>query len=206
VNGKLESNADRREGLADLAGIWGLLLVLGVALVALGVAAIASSFVATLATVLVYGILLIVGGVCQVVSALWVRRWRGAFLQLLSGVLYIIIGVFMIDNPVEAALGITLLVAVCLLAGGIFRVVLALTERFEGWAWAMLHGFVSIALGAAIWRQWPLSGLWVIGLFVGIEILSGGLSWVALALAARSAPRVIDPGSGLPRPKPDMVS
>jgi len=49
-----------------------------------------------------------------------------------------------------------------------------------------MNGIVSVLLGAAIWRQWPLSGLWVIGLFVGIEMLFSGLSWIMLAVAARS--------------------
>jgi uncharacterized membrane protein HdeD (DUF308 family) len=190
VDGRLEANPPRRgDGLAALAEVWGFLLGLGVGLMILGAAAIGSSFVATLATILVYGILLVLGGIFQVVSALWGRSWRGFFLHLLTGVLYLITGVFMLDYPAEAALGITLLVAAGLLVAGVLRVVLALVERFAGWGWALLNGVISLALGTAIWRQWPLSGLWVIGLFVGIEMLSSGFSWVTLALAVRAAPR-----------------
>jgi uncharacterized membrane protein HdeD (DUF308 family) len=108
---------------------------------------------------------------------------------LLAGVLYLIVGVFMIDNPVETAVGVTLLVAAGLLVGGILRIVLSLVERFDGWGWALLNGIVSLLLGAAIWRQWPLSGLWVIGLFMGIEMLFSGLSWMMLGLGLRSTPR-----------------
>src|SRR5205814_549705 len=103
----------------DLREIWGFLVGMGVALMALGAAAIGSSLIATLATVLVFGILLLLGAVFQVVTALWGRSWRGFFLHLLAGVLYLIVGVFLIDNPMEAALGLTLLVAVGLLASGI---------------------------------------------------------------------------------------
>jgi uncharacterized membrane protein HdeD (DUF308 family) len=88
-------------------------------------------------------------------------------------------------------LGVTLLVALGLLAGGILRIVVSVIERFDGWGWMLLSGVVSFFLGAAIWRQWPLSGLWVIGLFVGIEMLASGLSWVMLGLAVRRAPRVV---------------
>jgi uncharacterized membrane protein HdeD (DUF308 family) len=181
----------RRRGgdLASLWEIWVFLLGMGVALIVLGAAAIASSFIATLATVVVFGILLILGGIFQVVTALWGRTWNGFFLHLLAGVLYLITGVFLIDNPVEAALGITWLVAASLLAGGILRIVLALVERFNGWGWVLLNGIISVVLGVAIWRQWPLSGLWVIGLFVGIEMVFSGVSWVMLGLAVRAAPK-----------------
>lgn len=173
----------------ELREIWVFLVGMGVALILLGAVAIGSSFIATLATVVVFGVLLLLGSLFQVVTALWGRSWRGFFLHLLGGVLYLILGIFLIDHPVEAALGVTLLVALGLLAGGILRIVVSVIERFEGWGWMLLGGVVSLFLGAAIWRQWPLSGLWVIGLFVGIEMLSSGLSWVMLGLAVRSVPR-----------------
>jgi uncharacterized membrane protein HdeD (DUF308 family) len=157
----------------------------------LGIVAIGSSF--TFATVLVFGILLLLGAIFEVVTAFWGRNWRGFFLHLLTGVLYLIAGIFLINNPVGAALGLTLLVAVCLLTGGAVRIVLSLLERFDGWGWVMMNGIVSVLLGAAIWRQWPLSGLWALGLFVGIEMLFSGLSWVMLALAVRSGSRAAPP-------------
>jgi len=181
-----------RSGLGEagsLREIWVFLLGMGVALMVLRMAAIGSSRIATFATVLVFGILLLLGALFQVVTALWGRNWRGFFLHLLAGVLYLIAGVFMIENPLEAAMGLTLLVAICLLAGGILRVLLCLVERFDGWGWVLLNGVVSVLLGTAIWRQWPLSGLWVIGLFVGIELLFSGLSWVMLGLGVRAALR-----------------
>jgi uncharacterized membrane protein HdeD (DUF308 family) len=92
----------------------------------------------------------------------------------------------MIENPVAAAVGLTLLVAACLLVGGILRIVLSVAERFDGWRWLLLNGIISLLLGLSIWRQWPLSGQWVIGLFVGIEILFSGLSWLMLGLAVRA--------------------
>jgi len=169
-----------------LREISGFLIGMGVALMILGTAAIGSSFVATFATVLVFGILLLLGAIFQVVTALWGRGWRGFVLHLLAGVLYLIAGLFMIESPVGAAMSLTFLVAACLFVGGILRIGLSVAERFEGWGWVLLNGVVSVMLGAGIWRQWPLSGLWVIGLFVGIEMLFGGLSWVMLGLAVRA--------------------
>ena len=169
------------------------LIVMGVALIILGAVAMGSSFIATLATVLVFGLVLLLGAVFQVVTAFWAHRWRGFFLHMIAGVLYLVAGLFMIQNPVEAALGLTILVAVCLLVGGIIRIVMSVFERFEGWGWVFVNGLVSTLLGAAIWRQWPLSGFWVIGLFVGIEMFLSGLSWLMLGLALRPASKVVLP-------------
>jgi uncharacterized membrane protein HdeD (DUF308 family) len=171
----------------SLREVWVFLLGMGVALMLLGVAAISSSLIATFATLLVFGMLLLLGAIFQVVTAFWGRSWRGFFLHLLTGILYLIAGVFLLDNPVGAALSLTLLVAICLFVGGAVRIVMSVLERFDGWGWVLVNGLVSLLLGVAIWRQWPLSGLWVIGLFVGIEMLLSGLSWVMLALTVRSA-------------------
>ena len=176
-----------------LREIWVFLLAMGVALMIVGVLAIGSSVIATFATVLVFGILMLLGAIFQVVTALWGRSWRGFFLHLLGGVLYLIAGLFMIENPLEAAQSLTFLIAACLLVGGIFRIGLALAERFEGWGWVLLNGVISVILGVGIWRQWPLDGVWVIGLFVGIEMLFSGLSWVMLGLAVRSGRKAAVP-------------
>lgn len=173
---------------ADLNDIWVFLVGMGIALMVLGVGAIGSSFIATLATVLVFGILLLLGGLFQIVTAFWGRSWRGVFLQFLAGVLYLVVGLFMVDQPLEAALGVTLLIAAGLLASGVLRMIMSILERFDGWGWMLASGAVSFLLGAAIWKQWPLSGIWVIGLFVGIEMICSGVSWLLLGLAARSRP------------------
>jgi uncharacterized membrane protein HdeD (DUF308 family) len=169
------------------------LIGMGIALIVLGALAMGSSFITTLATVLVFGLLLLLGAAFQTVTAFWARRWKGFALHLVAGVLYFIAGVFLIENPMEGALGLTLLVAACLLGGGTLRVILSLVERFDGWGWVLLNGIVSVLLGAAIWMQWPLSGLWIIGLFVGIEMLLSGVSWLMLGLAIRSTPKVALP-------------
>jgi uncharacterized membrane protein HdeD (DUF308 family) len=183
-----------RPGFSDLEGlreIWFFLVAMGGVLILLGCAAIGSSFIASLATVLVFGLLMLISALVEIVTAFWGRKWRGFFLHLLAGGLYFIAGMFMIQNPLEAGMGLTFLVAICLLAGGVFRIILSVLERFDGWGWALLNGVVSLLLGAAIWSQWPLSGMWVIGLFVGIELLFSGVSWVTLGFSVRVRSRTI---------------
>jgi uncharacterized membrane protein HdeD (DUF308 family) len=182
--------AAHRLGLSELESLREIrvfLVAMGVALILLGAVAIGSAFIATLATVQVFGILLLVGAIVQVVTALWGRCWKGFFLHLLAGALYLIAGVFMIEDPLEAALGLTLLVAASLLVAGSLRILLSAIERFDGWGWVLLNGVVSLFVGTALWMQWPLSGFWLIGLGVGVEMLFSGLSWMMLGLAVRPA-------------------
>jgi uncharacterized membrane protein HdeD (DUF308 family) len=178
----------QRLGLSELESLREIrvfLVAMGVALILLGAVTIGSSLISGLATVQMFGILLLVGAIFQVVTALWGRCWKGFFLHLLAGALYLIAGVFMIEDPLEAALGLTLLVAASLLVAGSLRILLSAIERFDGWGWVLLNGVIALLLGTALWRQWPLSGLWVIGLCVGVEMIFSGLSWVMLGLAVR---------------------
>ena len=94
----------------------------------------------------------------------------------------------MVTNPAATVLTLTLLIAMFLITEGIFRIVTALSVRYPNWGWMLLQGVVSLILGIMIWRQWPVSGLWVIGLFVGIQMLFTGWSMVMLGLSAKNLP------------------
>ena len=171
---------------------WPWFLVLGIILILVGAMAIGASFVATFATILIFGWLMIAGGVVQIVNAFLARNWRGFFVYLLSGVLHFMVGILMIERPLRAAEAITLLIAAILLGVGASRIVYSLAERFPGWAWVLLNGLVALLLGVSIWRGWPDSGEWVIGLFVGIDIMLNGWSWVMLALVLKSVRSKVD--------------
>ncbi len=175
------------EELRELKRNWAWILVLGIVLVLVGGVASGSSFLTTLATVTWVGATLIVGGGVHLLNALRARRGWGLFLHLLAGVLYVILGVLMLQHPIGAAAAFTLMIAAAFLTGGVLRIVMAIAERFPGWVWVLLNGVVTLALGVLIWREWPESSLWVIGLFVGIDLLLSGWALIMLALAARQA-------------------
>jgi uncharacterized membrane protein HdeD (DUF308 family) len=173
-------------GLVELSKRWGFFLAMGVLLIVLGAIAIGSAVLMTLATMLLVGWLLIVGGVFQAIHAFWCKDWSGFFIDLLSGILYAVAGFMIVANPGLTAVTLTLLIAMFLILGGIFRIAAALAVRAPNWGWVVLHGAVNLLLGLAIWQQWPLAGLWVIGLFVGIDMIFNGTSLVMLGLAMRS--------------------
>jgi uncharacterized membrane protein HdeD (DUF308 family) len=178
-----------RHELDALRGNWFWFVILGVALVVLGVVALGSVAIASLAAAVAIGALLLFAGVAEVVGAFWCRGWSGFFLELLSGVLSIVVGLMFLRAPVGALLGLTLLVACFLMVGGIFKIVSAVAYRFAAWGWTLAGGIIDVILGVMIWQGWPASALWVIGLFVGIDLLFRGFNWIALGLALRSLPR-----------------
>ncbi len=172
-------------GLEELRKRWGWFLALGILLIVLGTIAIGSTFLMTLVTMVFLGWLMIVGGVLQALHAFSCKSWSGFFIDLLMGILYAVVGFMLVANPGSSAVALTLLIAMFLIFGGIFRIVASLAVRYANWGWLLLNGVIALILGILIWRQWPVSGLWVIGLFVGIDMLFNGWSLVMLALAAR---------------------
>ncbi len=66
------------------------------------------------------------------------------------------------------------------------RIFSAVVQRAPNWGWAVFGGSISLLLGALLWSQWPLSGLYAIGLFIGIDLVLDGVTWLVTALRARS--------------------
>jgi uncharacterized membrane protein HdeD (DUF308 family) len=97
----------------------------------------------------------------------------------------LVVGFLFLRRPVSTELVMTLLLAALLLVSGVFRIVAALSMRLPYWGWTLASGILNVLLGLLIWAEWPFSGLWVIGLFVGIELIFSGWMWVMIALALR---------------------
>jgi uncharacterized membrane protein HdeD (DUF308 family) len=171
--------------LEALRNHWCWFLALGIAMVVLGMIAIGDAVIATVAATVLFGFLLLAGGIAQMVSAFYAGKWSGMLLHLLIGILYVIVGLMIIDRPETSAVQLTLIIAFFLIFSGIFRTVYALSERFTGWGWVLLNGAVSILLGFLVYKQWPYSGMWIIGLFVGIELIFNGWAWIMLSLFLR---------------------
>jgi uncharacterized membrane protein HdeD (DUF308 family) len=177
-----------RESAAELRASWCWFVTLGSALMFLGLMAMSYSVIATLATAMVFGFFLVAAGVCYIVGAFFTRAWGGFFLSLLAGVLHLAVGVIVLDRPGEAVLIYTLLLAVFFFVEGLFRIVGALAGQFAHWGWMLFNGIVTLALGVMIWRQWPISGLYVVGLFLGINLIVSGANYISLGLTVRKLP------------------
>lgn len=165
----------------------GWFLVLGIVLIILGVVALAYDVLTTVASVLVFGWLLLIGGIVEIVHGFQTHRWGGFFLHLLGGLVFLLAGLLFIVNPLTAALTLTLFLGAFFLLGGIFEIIGALRLRAPHWGWQVLGGVITAVLGVLLWAQWPVSGLWFIGFAVGISLIFRGLSWLMLGMMARRA-------------------
>jgi len=164
---------------------WYWFLIVGTGLVILGAFAIVWSVLTTISTVLVLSWLLIISGLVLTVHTLARRSRAGFFATLLSGILYLLVGMIMLGNPGISAVTLTLMIAMFLIVSGAFIAVSAITSAWPNRGWMLLQGVVSLVLGFLIYRQWPISGLWVIGMFIGIEMMLNGWGMVMLGLAVR---------------------
>jgi uncharacterized membrane protein HdeD (DUF308 family) len=162
-------------------------IALGVALIVLGVIAVLSSVAVTLVSMVFLSIILLIGGIIRFVSAFSAREWSGSLLLALAGALYVVAGVLTWRHPVAAALALTLLFAALFMAVGLFRMITAAWHRFASWGWVAASGAVSFLLGLMLWNQWPVSGLWFIGLCIGIDLIVEGIGWLMLCYGADTA-------------------
>lgn len=165
---------------------WGWLLFLGIVMVFLGTVALVIMPAATLGTILVMGWLLVISGIMETIHSFRVRRWGGLFLHLIGGVLGVLVGLLVVTHPVAGAVAWTLLFASFFTVIGMFRLIAALTLKFPNWGWAVFDGVVTLALGVLLWVEWPWSGLWFLGLAVGVSLILRGWAYVMFALAIRN--------------------
>lgn len=170
----------------DIKENWGWLLALGIASVILGTIGLGMAFSLTLVGVLLFGVLLGIAGLFQLIDAFKCKGWKGTALHALIGLLYLAAGAVAIIDPVNAAVALTLVLGVAFIATGILRLIMAFQHRSSrGWIWALVGGIISLVLGTVILLQWPISGLWIIGLFIAIELIVNGWTSIFVALAAR---------------------
>jgi uncharacterized membrane protein HdeD (DUF308 family) len=172
----------------DLKHNWGWLLFLGILFVVLGIVGLGSLFVLTLAGALLFGVLIVVGGVAQFIEAFKCRGWKSMILHVVIAILYVVAGVFVLFDPLLASVLLTWVLGIVLIVVGVLRIIMAVQMRSAGgWFIPLLGGLFSIILGVLILAQWPASGLFIIGLFIAIELIINGWTYIFVALAARSA-------------------
>ncbi len=174
--------------LEDFQKNRGWFLALGILLIIGGTLAIIYDVAATLLSVLFFGWLLIIVGAIEAVQSFWQPRWGGFFLHLIVGILAVVVGFNLVSSPMEGALVLTLVMAIYFLVIGIIRAVSAVAMRFPGWGWVFFSGVITFILGILIKSQWPATGLFIIGLFIGIDLIFSGWSYVMLSLAAGKKP------------------
>ena len=159
---------------------------------ALGIVATLTAGLSTIVAVDFFGWILVIAGAGVTLHAFWAKRWSGFFLQLFSGLLYLVAGWMLATHGELSAIALTLVIAISFVVQGAFRIGAALSTRIDSWDGLLVSGIITLLLGLMIWNEWPLSGVWVIGLFVGIDMFFYGGWFVSLALAVRTLGRAQD--------------
>ena len=167
---------------------WGWFVGLGVLSIVAGVIALGNVMAGTLVSVLFIGAMMIVAGAAHIIHAFRVRAWGEFALWLLTGLLYTAAGVLVVYNPLLGASVFTLFIGFMLIASGVMRIVVAFRLRgTDGWVWMVLAGLVTLLLGLIITLHWPVDSLWVLGMFLGIDLIFSGVSLVAFGWTLKPA-------------------
>src|SRR3984893_627528 len=173
-------------GVETLRAKWAWVLVLGIIYLVAGLIALYSSVMPTIVSVFVVGIMMLVAGVGEVFNAFQLRSWGKFFLWSLVGVLYIVAGFVTFENPLLAAALLTFMLGGALVASGMLKIVLAFSLK-EGtpWIWVVSSGGITLLLGLVILVHWPGSRLYILGLFLAIDLVFAGVSWISVGLGLK---------------------
>lgn len=179
-------DAPLEETRRDVARHWGWFLALGILLVVVGMAAIVFPLVSTIAAKIALGWILLIAGIGEVVHSFYVKRWAGFLWNLLIGLLYVAVGIWLAFFPLTGILSLTIVLAALFIADGIMEIAMGFRVRpHEGWGWLVFSGIIAIAAGLLIVFNLPSSAVWALGLVAGVRLLVSGWSFIFLAMSGR---------------------
>jgi len=174
---------------APLRAKWGWIVALGFVYVIAGFIALGSIIMATVASVLIVGVMMIIAGVAELFNAFQIKSWGKFLIWALLGVLYIVAGFVAFENPLFAAVVLTLMLGASLVASGIVRIILAFNMKREmPWVWVALSGVITLLLGLLILARWPINSVYILGLFLGIDLIMAGAGWIGLGFGLHRVP------------------
>lgn len=176
---------------APMGHQWWSYVAEGVLLVLLGIAAILIPIFASIAFAFFLGVVLLVSGAIGAARSLFHPHAPGLGWALLSAAISIIAGLLLIGGPVRGALSLTFVLAVYLFVEGIASIAYAWTHRSHlphGWGWMVLNGVIDLIMAAIVVWVLPFifAALWVLGLFIGIDLIVGGIALIRMGTVGQS--------------------
>lgn len=172
----------------ELKSNLGWAIALGILMMITGFIALASPFVAGIGVTIFLGSLFLVYGIFHVIYAFQMRKLGAGWfiLQVLLSILYMISGAVLLKQPLEGLVTLTLIAGILIFIDGIIQVINAFDMKPQsGWGWGLFSGILGIILGILIWSNWPGSSIWVLGLLVGVNLISNGLAVLMISSAIR---------------------
>jgi uncharacterized membrane protein HdeD (DUF308 family) len=180
--------AVRRRALAVIQAHWKLFLFQGILMLVLGMLAVALPNISSLEIELLVGWLFIIGGFFRAATLFSKRHMPARWWSLLSAVLAVVLGAILIARPLQGVLTLTIVMTVFFVIEGVAAVFIALEYRrhLPNWSWTLLSGLINLGLAYLIWQGWPSTATWVIGLYVGINMIFLGVPLIMTAITARN--------------------
>ena len=175
-------------GIEEVRKSWGWFVVLGILLMILGIMCIGKAQIATHFSILVLGWVLAISAVVWLIGSFQAAGWSIFFLFLLNAILRGVVGYLLIRHPDAGAAGVTMLLAVLFIVGGLFRMAGASVIQFPYWGWTVLSGVVAVGLGVFLLATWPSATAYFVGIAVGVDLIFDGGALVALGAAIHSLP------------------
>jgi len=180
-----DSHRPLGSGMEPLRAKRGWIVALGVIYVLAGLIALSSVALATVASVFVVGVMMLTAGVAEVINAFQLKSWGKFLLWIALGILYIMAGFATFENPLLTAALLTLMLGAALVVSGIVRIILAFCMK-EGkglpWLGVVLSGVITTLLGIIILAHWPVSSVYILGFFLGIDLVFAGIGWIFVGL------------------------
>jgi len=155
--------------------------VLGLVTVILGILAMMAPMISGLAVTVVIAVVLVAAGIAKTWYAFSADTfWQGTG-QFLFGGLTALAGVVIFARPLLGLASITMVLVVYFLVDGIVGVVYGFRAKpLKGWGWMVFSGLAAIVLSILVWREWPVSGMWAIGILVGARLVMSGWAMIML--------------------------
>ena len=176
-----------REAMRETVRRYSLLyLVQGILMVVTGVLALVYPWIASIAIVRLLGWFLIISGIFQGIGVIGARQVPYFWLELLSAVLAIVIGLLLLRHTDAGLLFFSVLLIVYFMVEGIVKIIFALTIRpFPDWGWLLASGLIGIALAAYLWANLSTISDWVLGLLLGVLLAVEGAALTSMAWHVR---------------------
>lgn len=161
-------------------------ILAAVLFILLGLFALIQPARAVVGITLLLGWLLVLGGLAHLIATLKGGSAKRVFFQVLSAIAFVLGGVYILTHPQLAISTLTALLAVVILAEGVFDIISYFRlQREHPAGWMLLNGIVALLLAGLIWAQWPSSSTWAIGTLVGVNLLMTGISRLMFGVAGR---------------------
>ena len=159
----------------------------GVIAIILGILSMMMPGLTGVSVVYLLGVIVLVAGIVRMIWAFQAGSLGRGLLMFAIGLLTLLAGFALLAHPLFASGVLTIMLAVYFILDGIGEIAAGIRVRpADGWGWLLFGGIVSLLLGLMIWRQFPLSGLWAVGILLGIKLFFIGLIMVTAGSAVRS--------------------